>query len=144
MMDKSSFEKILFKGSIGIGALCYFLFVGELYRSIHEHHDIFLALLFLVIAVNCTYRFLSYSKIEQIRKSAVSREEIARAERRHWLVNSIFSNATVALFMSFMTLVLVCRGMENFYLTVLFAAIALAFAGLLVFSIRNLKRFDRL
>ena len=46
--------------------------------------------------------------------------------------------------MSFMTLVLVCRGMENFYLTVLFAAIALAFAGLLVFSIRNLKRFDRL
>ena len=106
--------------------------------------NIFLALLFLVIAVNCTYRFLSYSKIEQIRKSAVSKEEIARAERRHWLVNSIFSNATVALFMSFMTLVLVCRGMENFYITVLFAAIALAFAGLLVFSIRNLKRFDRL
>ena len=144
-MDDSKFEKIRLLGNIVIATLCYGMFFYLLYGSLTRHQNILGPLLFLVIAINNTYRIRAHYKIERMRKDAVSEEEVAEAARRQGLVSSIFSNATAGFYLLFLTFVFVFSDLKDrVVFSSLSAVLALCFIGLLVFSIRNLKRFDRL
>ena len=144
-MDDSTFEKIKLWGSIVIAALCYGMFVFLLYENMGKRQNILGPLLFLIIAINCTYRIRAYFKIERMRKSAFSEEEVAKATRRQGIVSSIFSNATASLYLLLLTVVFLLSHVKdkNIFLGIS-AVLALCFIGLLLVSIRNLKRFDRL
>ena len=144
-MDDSTFEKIKLWGSIVIAALCYGMFVFLLYENMGKRQNILGPLLFLIIAINCTYRIRAYFKIERMRKSAFSEEEVAKAARRQGIVSSIFSNATASLYLLLLTVVFLLSHVKdkNIFLGIS-AVLALCFIGLLLVSIRNLKRFDRL
>ena len=99
----------------------------------------------MVIAANCTNRIRSYFKIRRMRKNAFSEKEVAKAERRSGIVNSIFSNATIGFYMLLMAVVFLFSGLKNrFYFMAFCALLAFCFVGLFVISLRNLKRFDRL
>ena len=78
-------------------------------------------------------------------KDAVSEEEVAEAARRQGLVSSIFSNASAGFYLLLLTVVFLFSYIKDKYIyTGISAVLALCFIGLLVFSIRNLKRFYRL
>jgi hypothetical protein len=80
-----------------------------------------------------------------MRKDTFSEEEVAKAARRQGIVSSIFSNATAGSYLLLLTAVFLFSHLKDKYIyTGLSAVLALCFIGLLVFSIRNLKRFDRL
>ena len=102
-MDKAKFEKIKLWGSIIVAVLCYFMFACLSYESIKEHQDFLVALLFLVFAINCTYRIRAHYKLERKRKSAFSEKEVAKAERSQGIASAVFSNATAGIYMLFMT-----------------------------------------
>ena len=107
------------------------------------HVGIGTALLFLVLAINCAYRIYTYFKMARIRKNADTEEEIARAERRQGLIVSIVSNATgVLVLLVFLLQALILHASLAFIIVL--AVGTLCFAGILVLSIKNLKRFDRL
>ena len=134
-MDDTKFEKIRLLGSIVIAALCYGMFFYLLYGSLTRHTNILGPLLFLVIAINNTYRIRAHYKIERMRKDA----------RRQGLVSSIFSNASAGFYLLLLTVVFLFSHIKDKYIyTGISAVLALCFIGLLVFSIRNLKRFYRL
>ena len=144
-MDDSKFEKIRLWGNIVIAAMCYFMFTYLLYESITKHQNILGAILFLVLASNCTYRIRAYYKLERKRKSAFSEKEVARAVRRQGIASSIFSNATAGFYMLLLTVVFLLSGLKDrAVFTGICAVLALCFIGLLLVSIRNLKRFDKL
>ena len=145
-IDEAFFKKITLWGNIVIGAVCYGMFFYLLYISATKQGgSYFGAVLFLVIALNCTNRIRSYFKIEQLRKNAISEEEVAKAERRSGIVNSIFSNATIGCYMLLMSVVFLFTDQKyGFYFMAFCAFLALCFIGLSVISLRNLKRFDRL
>ena len=80
-----------------------------------------------------------------MRKDTFSEEEVAKAARRQGIVSSIFSNATAGSYLLLLTVVFLFSHIKDKYIyTGISAVLALCFIGLLVFSIRNLKRFDRL
>ena len=144
-MDDSKFEKIRLLVSIVIATFCYGMFFYLLYGSLTRHQNILGPLLFLVIAINNTYRIRAHYKIERMRKDAVSEEEVAEAARRQGLVSSIFSNASAGFYLLLLTVVFLFSHVKDKYIyTGISAVLALCFIGLLVFSIRNLKRFYRL
>ena len=143
-MDKAKFEKIKLWGSIIVAVLCYFMFACLSYESIKEHQDFLVALLFLVFAINCTYRIRAHYKLERKRKSAFSEKEVAKAERRQGIASAVFSNATAGIYMLFMTVVFLLRGVKDKFILTICGVAAVCFIGLLLISIRNLKRFDKL
>lgn len=144
-MDDSKFEKIRLLVSIVIATFCYGMFFYLLYGSLTRHQNILGPLLFLVIAINNTYRIRAHYKIERMRKDTFSEEEVAKAARRQGIVSSIFSNATAGSYLLLLTAVFLFSHLKDKYIyTGLSAVLAFCFIGLLVFSIRNLKRFDRL
>ena len=145
-IDEAFFKKITLWGNIVIGAVCYGMFAYLFYISATKQGgSYFGAVLFLVIALNCTNRIRSYFKIEQLRKNAISEEDVAKAERRSGIVNSIFSNATIGCYMLLMSVVFLFTDQKyRFYFMAFCAFLALCFIGLSVISLRNLKRFDRL
>ena len=141
IIDESFFKKINLWGSIVIGALCYFMSV----YLVTTRSSFFGVLLFLIIAINCTQRVRSYYKIERMRKDTFSEKEIAKAERRSGIVNSIFSNATLGFYLLLMAVLFLLRSQKDmFYLSALCAVLALCFIALFAINLRNLKRFDRL
>ena len=144
-MDDTKLEKIKLWVNIVIAMLCYFMFAYLLYGSITRHQNILGALLFFVFAINCTYRIRAYYKLERKRKSAFSEKEVARAVRRQGIASSIFSNATAGFYMLLLTVVFLLSGLKDrAVFTGICAVLALCFIGLLLVSIRNLKRFDKL
>ena len=141
IMDESFFKKINLWGSIVIGALCLFMSV----YLVTTRSSFFGIFLFLIIAINCTRRVFSYYKIERMRKDTFSEKEIAKAERRTRIVNSIFSNATIGFYLLLMAVLFLLRSQKDmFYLSALCAVLALCFITLFVINLWNLKRFDRL
>ena len=143
-MDKSKFDKIKLWGSIIVAVLCYFMFACLSYESITDHKVFIVALLFLVFAINCTYRIRAHYKLERKRKSAFSEKEVAKAERRQGIASSVFTNATAGFYILLMTVVFLLRGVKDKYILTICAVTAVCFIGLLLISIRNLKRFDKL
>lgn len=140
-MDESFFKKINLWGSIVIGALCLFMSV----YLVTTRSSFFGIFLFLIIAINCTRRVFSYYKIERMRKDTFSEKEIALAERRSRIVNSIFSNATIGFYLLLMAVLFLLRSQKDmFYLSALCAVLAFCFIALFAINLRNLKRFDRL
>ena len=144
-MDDSKFEKIRLLGNIVIATLCYGMFFYLLYGSLTKHQNILGPILFLVLAINATYRIRAHYMLERKRKSDLSEEEVEKAARRQRLVSAIFSNATVGFYLLFLTFVFVFSDLKDrVVFSSLSAVLALCFVGLLLVSIRNLKRFDRL
>ncbi len=144
-MDESKFEKIRLLVSIVIATFCYGMFFYLLYGCMTRHQNILGPLLFLVIAINNTYRIRAHYKIERMRKSDLSEEEVAKAERRQGVVSSIVSNASAGSYLLFLTFVFLFSHLKDKYIfTGISALLALCFIVLLVLGIRNLKRFDRL
>ena len=140
-MDESFFKKINLWGSIVIGALCLFMSV----YLVTTRSSFFGIFLFLIFAINCTRRVRSYYKIERMRKETFSEKEIAKAERRSGIVNSVFSNATLGFYLLLMAVLFLLRSQKDmFYLSALCAVLALCFITLFVINLWNLKRFDRL
>ena len=141
IIDESFFKKINLWGNIVIGALCYFM---SLYL-VTTRSSFLGVFLFLIIAINCTYRIRAHYKIERKRKSALSEEEVAKAARRQGFVSSIFSNATAGSYLLLLTVFFLLSHLKEKYIfSGISAVLALCFIGLLVLGIRNLKRFDRL
>ena len=144
-MDDSKLEKIKLWGNIVMAAICYFMFIYLFCVSMSKPHNVLGAILFLVIASNCTYRIRAHYKIERMRKSAFSEKEVAKAVRRQGIVSSIFSNATAGFYMLLMTVFFLFTHLKDKYIvSAICGVIALCFITLLVLSIRNLKRYDRL
>ena len=145
-VDESFFKKITLWGNIVIGTICYCMFFFLCYISMAKRGGSFFgALLFLIFAMNCTWRVRSYYKIERMRKDTFSEKEIAKAERRSGIVNSIFSNATIGFYMLLMAVVFLFSGQKNrLCFTAFCAVLALCFIALFAINLRNLKRFDRL
>lgn len=111
--------------------LCYFMCAYELRVSILKHRNILGALLFLIFAVNGTSQFISYHKLERIRKSASSEEEVVRAERCLGLVFFIFSNAAASFYMLLMTIAFLCSHLKDrIVFTIICAILTLCFTGL--------------
>ena len=100
------------------------------------------AILFLLLAINCAFRIYSYLKLIRIRKRVTSETEIVRAERRQNLIISIFSNATAILGLMFFFIQALVAHINLVY-TIGLAVCILCFAGILILSIRNLRRFDQ-
>ena len=139
-MDYSSFDKTKLWLNI-VGCVCCLFMAAYLLISRVARSDVSGAMLFLVFAINCAFRIYSYYKLERARKTATSETEMVRTERRQGLIIGIFSNATAIALM----LLLVIEGIlrNSRAVVILSAVFALCFAGILVQSIRNLKRFDR-
>ena len=145
-VDESFFKKVTLWGSIVIGTICYCMFFFLCYLSMTKRGGSFFgALLFLIFAINCTRRVRSYYKIERMRKDTFSEKEIAKAERRSGIVNSIFSTATLGFYLLLMAVLFLLRSQKDmFYLSALCAVLALCFIAFFAINLRNLKRFDRL
>jgi hypothetical protein len=141
-MDYYSFDRSkLWLNIVGL-AICLWMVAYPFRTGNTVHASLGAAALFLVFAINCAFRIYSYLKLERVRKSDATEEEIVRAERRTGLVITIFSNVTgILLLLVFLIQVLVTH--FNLVLTIFLAVCILCFAGILVLSIKNLKRFDR-
>lgn len=141
-MDSSSSDK----PRLWLNILCLAIFLWMVaypfYTGNTVHVSSGAALLFLALAINCAFRIYSYLKLIRIRKRATSETEIVRAEHRQSLIISIFSNATAILILLFFFVqALVVR--SNLAFTIFVAVCLLCFTGILILSIRNLRRFDQ-
>ena len=136
------YDRIRLGLDIIVLAICLWM-ASDPFRTGHSVHvNLATAALFLALAINCAYRIYTYFKMARIRENAATEEEIVRAERRQGLIVSIFSNAMAILVL----LVFFAQALFthfNLAFTIVLAVCALCFGGILVLSIRNLKRFDR-
>ena len=136
------YDRIRLGLDIIVLAICLWM-ASDPFRTGHSVHvNLATATLFLALAINCAYRIYTYFKMARIRENAATEEEIVRAERRQGLIVSIFSNAMAILIL----LVFFAQALFthfNLTFTIVLAVCALCFGGILVLSIKNLKRFDR-
>lgn len=141
-MNYYSFNKTTLWLNI-VGALVsYVLFAVELYTSAAQHTSYTSSLVFIFLAVNCTFRIFSWYRINRKKKSGLSEEALAKEERRQGMIDSIFSNATGVLVMLALTVHFIIRNTPVAFI-VFCAVCTLCFVGILVLSIQNLKRIDR-
>lgn len=142
-MDYRSFDKNKLIANVAAGVICYFMFAYELYYSFMNSASWAGALIFLFLAVNCTYRVYSYYKLQRIKKDSSKDYMILEIERRQNILISIFSNATAVLcLLAFIALIIVNGG--STVLAVFCAVFAIFFAFILFQNIKNLNRLDRL
>ena len=136
------YDKIRLVLDIIVLAICLWMASYPFRTGTSVRVSLAVAALFLALAINCAYRIYSYFKMDRIRKNAATEEEIARAERRQGLITSIFSNAMAILVL----LVFFVQALFTHFslaFTIVLAVCALCFGGILILSIKNLKRFDR-
>lgn len=142
-MDYRTFSKPKLWANVAGGVVCYIMFAYELYACIMNDSSITSSLLFLLLAVNCTFRVFSYAKLNNIKKSTVNDSQFVKAERRQSIIINIFSNATAVLcLLVFMIHNITIKGSVAF--DAFLGICAICFSVILVQSIQNLKRFDRL
>lgn len=144
MMDYSSFSKTKLWMNIAGGIICWILFAYELYACIMNQSSYTSSLLFLFLALNCTFRVITFVSLIVKQKRGLDGEPLVKEERRNGLIISIFSNATAMLLM----IVFLIHGMQrtnpSIVFTIFCAACVLCFAWILVMSIQNLRKFDKL
>ena len=143
-MDYYSFDRTKLWLNVLCLAFCLGMIVYNLCTGTTNHASLNAALLFLVFAINCIFRIYTYFKLERIRKSDAAEAEIVRAERRTGLVITLFSNVTAILFLLVMLIETLVRHPKMDFFTIILTVCMLCFVGLLVLSIQNLKRFDRM
>ena len=126
-----------------IGAvLLYVLFAYELHSRLTGHSKGVGYLLFLILAVNCTFRVFAYAKLKRLEKSITDERQLIHAERRQGLIITLFSNATVVLgLLLFLIHSLLIKGPAA--LDVFFLFCAVCFGGILILTIQNLRRLDK-
>lgn len=142
-MDYSSFDRPKMWLNVAGFVFCCAAATYLLYEGVAARHDLSAVLLFLIFAINSLFRIFVYFKLERIRKSAASVEEIVHAERHQGLVVSIFSNAMFLLFLLLLFIEYLIEPRLPAALSILFSVFLLMLVWTLVLSIRNLKRFDR-
>ena len=136
------FDKIRLVLDIIVLAICLWMASYPFRTGTSVRVSLAVAALFLALAINCAFRIYTYFKMDRIRKNAATDEEIVRAEHRQGLIASIFSNAMAILVL----LVFFVQALFSHFslaFTIVLAVCALCFGGILVLSIKNLKRFDR-
>ena len=142
-MDYRTFSKPKLWANVAGGVVCYIMFAYELYACIMNDSSITSSLLFLLLAVNCTFRVFSYAKLNNIKKSTANDSQFVKAERRQSIIINIFSNATAVLcLLVFMIRNITIKGSVAF--DAFLGICAICFSVILVQSIQNLKQFDRL
>ena len=141
-MDYRTFSKPKLWANVVSGVICFIMFAYELYACLMNGSSIISSMLFLFLAVNCTFRVYSYAKLDRIRKSTPDDSQFFKAERRQGIIITIFSNATAMLcLLVFLIRNVFIKGSAAF--DVFLGICAICFGVILVQTIRNLKRFDR-
>ena len=142
-MDYRTFSKPKLWANVAGGVVCYIMFAYELYACVMNDSSITSSLLFLLLAVNCTFRVFSYVKLNIIKKSTTNDSQFVKEERRQSIIINIFSNATAVLcLLVFMIRNITIKGSAA--LDAFMGICAICFSVILVQSIQNLNRFDRL
>ena len=122
--------------------LLYFLSAYELHSRLTGQFKGISYLLFLLLAINATFRVFAYAKLNRLGKSITDEHEFVRAERRQNMIITLFSNATALLILLiFLIHSLIIKGPAA--LDIFFLCCAIAFGGILILTFRNLKRFDK-
>ena len=141
-MDYRAFSKPKMWANVVGGIISYIMFAYELHACLINESSINSFLLFLFLAVNCTFRVFSYAKLNRIKKSTANDSQFVKAERRQSIIITIFSNATAVLFL----LVFLIRNISvkgSVAFDAFLGICAICFGVILVQSIQNLKRFDK-
>lgn len=142
-MDYSTFSKPKMWANVVGGIVCYVMFAYELYVCLEQNSNAVSSIVFLFIALNCTFRVFSYFKLNRMKKRMDDESQIIRAERRQGIIITIFSNATGMLCL-LVYLIHSVHIKDPMALDIFCAFCAICFGVILVQSIQNLKRFDRL
>ena len=141
-MDYYTYTKPKLWANVICAALLYVLFAYELHSRLTGHSKGIGYLLFLILAVNCTFRVFAYAKLKRLEKSITDERQLIRAERRQGLIITLFSNATAMLgLLVFMIHSILIKGPAALDIFFLFCAVC--FGGILVLTIQNLRRLDK-
>lgn len=141
-MDYSTYTKPKMWANVIGAVLLYVLFAYELHSRLTGHYKGISYLLFLFLAVNCTYRVFAYAKLNRLEKSITDEREFIRAERRQNLVITMVSQATALLvLLIFLIHSLIIKGPAALDIFFLFCAVC--FGGILILTIQNLRRLDK-
>ena len=141
-MDYYTYTKPKLWANVICAALLYVLFAYELHSRLTGHSIGIGYLLFLILAVNCTFRVFAYAKLKRLEKSITDERQLIRAERRQGLIITLFSNATAMLgLLLFLIHSLIIKGPAALDIFFLFCAVC--FGGILILTIQNLRRLDK-
>lgn len=141
-MDYYTYTKPKLWANVICAALLYVLFAYELHSRLTGHSKGIGYLLFLILAVNCTFRVFAYAKLKRLEKSITDEHQLIRAERRQGLIITLFSNATAMLgLLVFMIHSILIKGPAALDIFFLFCAVC--FGGILILTIQNLRRLDK-
>ncbi len=141
-MDYYTYTKPKLWANVICAALLYVLFAYELHSRLTGHSKGIGYLLFLILAVNCTFRVFAYAKLKRLEKSITDERQLIHAERRQGLIITLFSNATAMLgLLVFMIHSILIKGPAALDIFFLFCAVC--FGGILVLTIQNLRRLDK-
>jgi hypothetical protein len=142
MMDYYTYSKPKMWANVISGVLLYVLFAYELHSRLTGHSKGIGYLLFLILAVNCTFRVFAYAKLKRLEKSITDERQLIHAERRQGLIITLFSNATAMLgLLLFLIHSILIKGPAALDIFFLFCAIC--FGGILILTIQNLRRLDK-
>lgn len=141
-MDYYTYSKPKLWANVICAVLLYVLFAYELHSRLTGHSKGVGYLLFLILAVNCTFRVFAYAKLKRLEKSITDERQLIHAERRQGLIITLFSNATVVLgLLLFLIHSILIKGPAA--LDVFFLFCAICFGGILILTIQNLRRLDK-
>lgn len=141
-MDYYTYTKPKLWANVICAALLYVLFAYELHSRLTGHSKGIGYLLFLILAVNCTFRVFAYAKLKRLEKSITDERQLIHAERRQGLIITLFSNATAMLgLLLFLIHSILIKGPAALDIFFLFCAVC--FGGILVLTIQNLRRLDK-
>ena len=141
-MDYYTYTKPKMWANVICAALLYVLFAYELHSRLTGHSKGIGYLLFLILAVNCTFRVFAYAKLKRLEKSITDERQLIHAERRQGLIITLFSNATAMLgLLVFMIHSILIKGPAALDIFFLFCAVC--FGGILILTIQNLRRLDK-
>ena len=141
-MDYYTYSKPKLWANVICAVLLYVLFAYELHSRLTGHSKGVGYLLFLILAVNCTFRVFAYAKLKRLEKSITDERQLIHAERRQGLIITLFSNATAMLgLLVFMIHSILIKGPAALDIFFLFCAVC--FGGILVLTIQNLRRLDK-
>lgn len=141
-MDYYTYSKPKLWANVICAVLLYVLFAYELHSRLTGHSKGVGYLLFLILAVNCTFRVFAYAKLKRLEKSITDERQLIHAERRQGLIITLFSNATAMLgLLLFLIHSILIKGPAA--LDVFFLFCAVCFGGILILTIQNLRRLDK-
>lgn len=141
-MDYYTYTKPKMWANVIGAVLLYVMFAYEFYNRLTGHFKGIGYLLFLLLAVNCTFRIFAYAKLNRLEKSITDELQLMRAERRQGLIITLFSNATGMLcLLLFLIHSFVIKGPAALDIFFLFCTVG--FGGVLIRTIQIFRRLDK-